>query len=285
VSQRTFVLRLVNSGVGIASPSEARRIRVINVVAAIAIVVNVLFIVMQSVGIALGGLSTSEMGGVVVANAISLGVAIAVLLVNREGRVDLAMWLLFAGALGNTVVAAVFQGGDVHGEMFLLVLPAFAVLITPSPRAAHSFGGRSGPVDPGRQAATDCARPSARQPEPRAVSRFDGRAGVGRGTTGEGRPYSSHLHLQFEAGRGGRHQSRRRRLRLSPTEGAGRLKPFGSAPERGTGWPTSSVSTRQPSCKGSSCEFSTRTRSSPRSQSCEPEPQLPGRPEAMSFTT
>jgi class 3 adenylate cyclase len=67
---------------------------------------------------------------VVVANAISLGVAIAVLFVNGEEHVDLAMWLLFAGALGNTVAAAVFLGSDVHGEMFLLVLPAFAVLIT-----------------------------------------------------------------------------------------------------------------------------------------------------------
>jgi class 3 adenylate cyclase len=70
------------------------------------------------------------MGGLVVTNAISLGVAIVVLFLNREGHVDLAMWLLFAGALGNTVVAAVILGSDVHGEMFLLVLPAFAVLIT-----------------------------------------------------------------------------------------------------------------------------------------------------------
>jgi class 3 adenylate cyclase len=124
------VLPIVNSGVGSAAPSEARRIRVINAVASISILVNVLFIIMQTTGIAFGGLSISELGGLVVANAVSLGVAVAVLFVNRGGHVDLAMWLLFSGALGNTVVAALFLGSDVHGEMFLLVLPAFAVLIT-----------------------------------------------------------------------------------------------------------------------------------------------------------
>jgi adenylate cyclase len=130
-SLRAFVLRLVNLGVGTAAdPSEARRIRVINAVAAISILVNLLFIIMQAVAIAFGGLSSSEMGGLVIANGVSLVVAIAVLLINRGGQVDLAMWMLFAGALGNTVVAAVFLGSEVHGEMFLLVLPAFAVLIT-----------------------------------------------------------------------------------------------------------------------------------------------------------
>lgn len=129
-SLRQFLLRIINLGVGDANPSEARRIRIINAVAALAIVVNVAFIIMQSAAIAFGGLSTSEMASVVVANMISMSVAIAVLFINRAGHVDVAMWLLFAGALGNTAVAAVFLGGDVHGEMFLLVLPAFAVLIT-----------------------------------------------------------------------------------------------------------------------------------------------------------
>lgn len=120
----------INLGVGDSPPSEARRIRVINAVAAIAITVNTLFIAMQLAGVASGGLVASEVGGLVATNAISLAVAVAVPLVNRSGHVDLAMWMLFAGALGNTVVAAVLLGSDVHGEMFLLVLPAFSVLIT-----------------------------------------------------------------------------------------------------------------------------------------------------------
>jgi len=127
---RRSLLRIVNLGVGDIHPSEARRIRIINAVAAIAIAVNLAFIIMQSIAIAFGGLAASEMSAVIAANLISTAVAIAVPLVNRAGHFDLAMWMLFAGALGNTVLAAVFLGGDVHGEMFLLVLPAFAVLIT-----------------------------------------------------------------------------------------------------------------------------------------------------------
>lgn len=129
-SLRQLLRRLVDLGVGHSSPPEARRIRVINVVAVIAIAVNLAFVIMQLAAIAAGSLSPSEISGVVIANTASLGVAVVVPFINRAGHTDLAMWLLFAGALGNTTLAAVLLGGNIHGEMFLLVLPAFALLIT-----------------------------------------------------------------------------------------------------------------------------------------------------------
>ncbi len=129
-SLRMLVRRFINLGVGDAAPPEARRIRVINAVSAIAIAVNAFFITMQLTTIAAGDLVMSDMSGVVLVNTISLIVAVVVPLINRVGHVDLAMWMLFAAALGNTVLAAVFLGSDVHGEMFILVLPGFAVLIT-----------------------------------------------------------------------------------------------------------------------------------------------------------
>jgi class 3 adenylate cyclase len=127
---KRILSRFINLGVrGVASP-EARRIRVVNAVAAIAITVNLLFISTQLASIGTGALSWSDVSGVVVANTISMVVAMAVPLINRAGHADLAMWILFVGALGNTVLAAVYLGGDVHGEMSMLVLPGFAVLIT-----------------------------------------------------------------------------------------------------------------------------------------------------------
>jgi class 3 adenylate cyclase len=127
---RRWLRLFLDLGVGERPPPEARRIRIINGVAAIAVAVNLLYVAALGLSTTAGAVAASEVSGLLIINTLLLFVAAAVPLMNRAGRVDVAMWSLFGAAVVNTVFAALYLGAEVGGEIIILVLPGFAVLIT-----------------------------------------------------------------------------------------------------------------------------------------------------------
>jgi class 3 adenylate cyclase len=119
-----WLIRLVNTGVD-DSPTlaETRRIRAINLVAMLAISINVVY----NIGWAV--LDFSELKTLILTNTVSAFGAGLVIYLNHRGRTDAAMWLLVAGGLFNTTAAALLLGLETAGFMFIAIIPVTAVVV------------------------------------------------------------------------------------------------------------------------------------------------------------
>ncbi len=119
-----WLIRLVNTGVD-DSPTlaETRRIRAINLVAMLAISINVVY----NIGWAV--LDFSELKTLILTNTVSAFGAGLVIYLNHRGRTDAAMWLLVASGLFNTTAAALLLGLETAGFMFIAIIPVTAVVV------------------------------------------------------------------------------------------------------------------------------------------------------------
>ena len=119
--------RLVNAGVDDSLRRvEARRVRAINLVAMVAIFVNVAY----NIGWAL--LDFIELRTLILTNTVSVIGASLVIYLNHRGRTDAAMWLLVAVGLFNTTAAALLMGLDTGGFLFIIIIPVTAVFLVRS---------------------------------------------------------------------------------------------------------------------------------------------------------
>lgn len=122
-----WLSRLVNTGVDDSpTPAETRRIRAINLVAMVAISVNVAY----NIGWAL--LDFIELRTLILTNTVSVIGASLVIYLNHRGRPNGAMWLLVTIGLFNTTAAALLLGLDTGGFLFIIIIPVTAVFLVRS---------------------------------------------------------------------------------------------------------------------------------------------------------
>jgi guanylate cyclase len=132
------IRRIVEIGVRPGqTASQVRRVQMINLIAAGSIFLNLLYnLILLTIGL-------SDLWLVFTTNTISIGVSFLVVTLNRRGRTEAAMVLAFFGALFNLGFAGYLLGLTTGVYLFLIGLPAVAILVTP-PRATRlqllSFG-------------------------------------------------------------------------------------------------------------------------------------------------
>jgi class 3 adenylate cyclase len=120
------LLRVVNLGVRETQPPvEVRRIQTINVVALLAIFFNGLYNILYAL------IDISELWFVISTNSISIASAAVVVVLNSRGRTNAAMWLLLVGTFFNLIFASLLLGLGTGVFLFLIVIPATGVLMTP----------------------------------------------------------------------------------------------------------------------------------------------------------
>lgn len=113
------------------SPAEVRRIQVINLIALGSIFFNTLYNALFAT------MGWTELWLVLTTNSIAIVLDFVVLVLNRRGRTDAAMFILFGGGVFNLVFAGLLLGLGTGAYLFLISIPAVAVLVTP-PKATRT---------------------------------------------------------------------------------------------------------------------------------------------------
>jgi class 3 adenylate cyclase len=121
-----WLTRLVNAGFDSPTPAENRRVRAINLVAMLAIFVNVAY------GIGWALLDFTELRPLILTNTVSVIGMSLVIYLNHRGLTNPAMWLLVAVGLFNTTAAALLMGLDTGGFLFIIIIPVTAVFLVRS---------------------------------------------------------------------------------------------------------------------------------------------------------